>query len=317
MADKMTRWAKIINYLCSRNNMTIQRLIEECEIGERTIYRDLDELKKAGYPIQYNASGRNYHINEKRFSLRMLSLNDMEAVAILHCIDAFNQEGFPFSNALSMVKEKLQLCLPEERNKTIQEKLDVVEIDLPAPTEVPGSVFNLLVQGSQENKSVLITYSSSAGEFSSRKINPYGLIFKKSVCYLIAYCHLREQIRLFRSDRISEIELLEERFTLPENFTLETYFDGSWVIGQGEKIHVRLKFSPNIAANVKKAKYHPKQKIIDQPDGSLLYEVSVRGLWEISRWVLSFGPAVEVMEPKELREKVRDMINEMSNLYKI
>jgi predicted DNA-binding transcriptional regulator YafY len=317
MADKMTRWAKIVNYLCSRNNMTIQRLIEECEIGERTIYRDLDKLKKAGYPIQYNESGRNYYINEKQFSLRMLSLNDTEVVALLQCIDAFNQEGFPFSGALSLIKEKLQLCLPEERRKIIQQKMGVIEIDIPEPVEIPDSIFNLLIQGSLENRSVKISYSSAAGEVSYRKIDPYGLIFKQSVWYLVAYCHLRQKIRLFRSDRIAEIELSEERFVVPEDFILETFFDSSWAVGQGEEIHVQLKFSPVIAADVKKAKYHPNQKMTDQPDGSVLYEVTVRGLWEISRWVLSFGPAVEVLEPKELRKNVRDMIDEMRILYKL
>ena len=70
-----------------------------------------------------------------------------------------------------------------------------------------------------------------------------------------------------------------------------------------------------IAQMAKKARYHPLGTYTDMEDGSVLYEVNVKGLWEISRWVLSFGPGVEVQEPSNLREMVKDLLIKACQIY--
>jgi len=70
-----------------------------------------------------------------------------------------------------------------------------------------------------------------------------------------------------------------------------------------------------IAQMAKKARYHPLGVYTDMEDGSVLYEVNVKGLWEISRWVLSFGPGVEVQEPSNLREMVKDLLIKACQIY--
>lgn len=295
----------------------MQALVEECEVSERTIYRDLLDLKNANYPVRFNEVGRKYYVDDKKFNLRMLSFSDDEAVALLQCINAFSQQEIPFYGAISIAKEKLEMCLPAEKRAIIQQKMGVVEIAMQDPTELSDSIFNPLAKSALEYKSVMISYCSSSGQSTQRKVNPYGLIFKQSAWYLVAYCHVRKDIRLFRSDRIFSVEILDESFTVEEGFCLQEFFDQSWAVGQGPEVHVLLKISPEIASNFKKVKYHRNQKIIEQLDGSVLYEVTVRGMWEISRWILSFGPTVEILEPKELRKYVIDMVAGMNKLYKL
>ncbi|KYZ75535.1 hypothetical protein AXX12_12540 [Anaerosporomusa subterranea] len=315
MPNKLNRWMKLINILHSRNGMSVQDLQDEFEVGERTIRRDIGDLKEAGYPIECKMG--IYTINQK-FSLRTLYLGDSEAVALLQTIDAFNQKGFPFSPALGAVREKIVNCLSPQLRSVVEQRLDVADIDLVQPCEVCDKLFSKLEGAATAKRQVKIKYNAktSSREIFDRVVDPYGLVFKEKAWYLVAFCHTRNEIRLFRPDRISEIEVLETVFSIPEGFCLESFFENSWQIGQGDPVNVKIRFLPHIAQSAKLAKYHPLGKYTDMEDGSVLYEVTVKGLWEISRWALSFGPGVEVLEPLELREQVTDMLARACDIYK-
>lgn len=315
MPNKLNRWMKLINILHSRNGMSVQDLQDEFEVGERTIRRDIGELKEAGYPIECKMG--IYTINQK-FTLRTLYLGDSEAVALLQTIDAFNQKGFPFSSALGTVREKIVNCLSPQLRSMVEQRLDVADIDLIHPCEVSDELFGKLEGAATAKRQVKIRYTAktSSRDIFDRIIDPYGLIFKEKAWYLVGFCHTRNEIRIFRPDRISEIEILETTFTIPEGFCLEEFFGNSWQIGQGDPVDVKIRFLPHIAQSAKQTKYHPLGKYTEIEDGSVLYEVTVKGLWEISRWALSFGPGVEVLEPLELRKQVKGMLEKACQIYK-
>ena len=314
MPNKLNRWMKIINILHSRNGMSIQDLQDEFEVGERTIRRDIGDIKAAGYPIECKMG--IYTINQK-FTLRTLYLGDSEAVALLQTIDAFNQKGFPFSSALGAVREKIVNCLSPQLWSVVKQRLDVAGIDLVQSCEVSVELFSKLEGAAAAKRQVKIKYNAktSSSDIFDRIIDPYGLVFKEKAWYLIAFCHTRKEIRLFRPDRISEIELLETGFSISAEFCLESFFENSWQIGQGDPVNVKIRFLPHIARSAKQVKYHPLGRYTDMEDGSVLYEVTVKGLWEISRWTLSFGPGVEVLEPPELRNQVHSMLQQACEIY--
>lgn len=314
MPNKLNRWMKLINILHSRNGMSMQDLQDEFEVGERTIRRDISDLNQAGYPIECKAG--IYTINQK-FTLRTLYLGDSEAVALLQTIDAFNQKGFPFSPALGAVREKIVNCLSPQLRSSVEQRLDITDIDLVQPCEVSDKLFSKLEGAAAAKRQVKIRYNAktSSCEVADRVVDPYGLIYKEKAWYLVAYCHARNEIRLFRPDRILEIEVLETNFSITEGFILEDFFENSWNIGQGEPVNVKIRFLPHIAQAAKQTKYHPLGIYTDMEDGAALYEVTVKGLWEISRWALSFGPGVEVIEPLELREQVKAMLERACEIY--
>lgn len=313
MPNKLNRWMKLINILHSRNGMSIQDLQDEFEVGERTIRRDIGEVKDAGYPIECKMG--IYSINQK-FTLRTLYLNDSEAVALLQTIDAFNQKGFPFSSALGTVREKLVNCLTPQLRSVVEQRLDVADINF-APCEISDELFSKLETAASAKLQVKIKYhaKTSSRKTFDRIVDPYRLVFKEKAWYLVAFCHTRNEIRIFRPDRISGIEILDSSFLIPEGFCIETFFKNSWQIGQGDPINVKIRFLPHIAHSAKQVKYHPLGEYTEMEDGSVLYKVTVKGLWEISRWALSFGSGVEVLEPIELRDLVKDMLKRACDIY--
>lgn len=317
MAEKMVRWAQIINSLC-RQEMTVYDLMERFEMSDRTIYRDIRDLRKAGYPIRQRETGGGYYINDRQFGFRMLFLSDDEASALFQCIEAFGQDGFPLSDELKAAKDKLASCMPQERLQAVKERMQVTDIHLPEPYQLSAHTFDLLTEAAAAKRQLCVRYyaPTSSKETMVRTINPYGLIYKNNVWYLIAYCHKRQDVRVFRADRVTDIQVMADTFSIPQDFSLETFFDKSWSIEQGPEVVVKLRFLPEVARDIKRAKYHQSQELSDLPDGSVLFAVKVRGLWEISRWILGFGPTVEVLEPEELRHDIIQMVARTNELYK-
>lgn len=68
-----------------------------------------------------------------------------------------------------------------------------------------------------------ITYQAKGGEQTERLLDCYGLLYLRGQWYAIGYCHLRQAIRMFRLDRILQVELHEEYFTRPRNFDALAY----------------------------------------------------------------------------------------------
>ena len=83
----------------------------------------------------------------------------------------------------------------------------------------------------------------------------------------------------------------------------------------GAETHVVIKFAPRIAPLIREVRWHSTQQTFTMPDGSLRFEVTVAGLREIGWWVLTWGDEAEVLEPKELRERVAEIAERMVEVY--
>jgi predicted DNA-binding transcriptional regulator YafY len=123
---------------------------------------------------------------------------------------------------------------------------------------------------------------------------------------LVAYCHLREEVRMFVPPRIQSLRETGERFERPADFRIEEYLDGSFraLRGDGHAWRVRLRFTAKAARWVREKQRHPSQRLRSCKDGSLEVCFRLTHLEEVKRWVLSYGSSCEVLEPAELRQQV-------------
>jgi proteasome accessory factor B len=82
-------------------------------------------------------------------------------------------------------------------------------------------------------------------------------------------------------------------------------FERAWdIIADQDPVEVVLRFSPAVATRVREARWHPTEAVSEEPDGSLSWRATVAGTIEIRLWILSWGDAVEVIAPAELRADV-------------
>jgi predicted DNA-binding transcriptional regulator YafY len=96
----------------------------------------------------------------------------------------------------------------------------------PLPMYSIDGILPVLEQAVAESRSVTIVYfSMTREEFTTRRVDPYGLKLDGDLVWMAAYCHLREDMRVFRADRIKEVTLMDETFARPPAFSMDEYFD--------------------------------------------------------------------------------------------
>jgi predicted DNA-binding transcriptional regulator YafY len=124
--------------------------------------------------------------------------------------------------------------------------------------------------------------------------------------YLIALDHKSGEIRIFAISRIDRADLTEIKFRVPADFNLKDYLGNHFGILTGEQeYYVRILFSPSQAPYVVERRWVPDQSLEEGSDGSVILGFRTNSLFEVRRWVLSWGGDARVLEPDALAEDVR------------
>ncbi len=160
------------------------------------------------------------------------------------------------------------------------------------------------------------------GSLTDREIEPYGLICRLNNWYLVGFCRLQQQRRIFLLDNIRELKVLEgSAFTWPKHFDLHETYSSAWGVWtcdnkapQGAEI-VRLKVAKGIAERFRSISFHDSQEVTMQPGEEAEVTFTVTGANEMIPWLMSWGTAVEVLEPEWLREALAENLRAMLKLY--
>lgn len=315
-SEKLLRLLKVISLIEHRQGATLNDLLEECNVCERTMYRDLEALNESGLTVYFDIKTKRYRFMDKVF-LRPLSFSVDEATAVLACVQDFLKKCTPLSNSLRLAQDKILASLSSDRQCQVDKARKGVDIQVASkPVEVCQKVCRCVEKAIEQHHRLKIRYYTKQREAETeRKIDPYVITFRNTAWYLIAYCHLRQEVLLFRLDRIKQATEVAESFERPKDFSVQEYFSGSWFIERGEPVHVKLRFLPEAARWVKCENFHPSQRIIESSDGTIIFEAIVNGRREISRWILGYGAEVEVLEPEDLRFYLMEQAAQMVKKY--
>ena len=190
----------------------------------------------------------------------------------------------------------------------------------PAPAEmIEPSIMQALLYAVRDQRSLEIVYHSNSRDLTQeRRIDPYAFHFVDGECYLVAFCHLREDVRNFHPGRIHDLRRTGEPFERLADFDLTRYIDEGFrhLRGSDPAQQVTLHFSPAVARHVQGRSWHPTQETEPQADGSLLLRFTINHLLEVKRLALSFGPDCEVVEPANLREEIAADVRAMMGRIK-
>ena len=312
--SKFDRLLYILNLLRSRHSLRAADLSRECQVSERTIYRDIISLSSANVPIYFDDG---YKLLTDAFLPPLnLSLEDY-IVLKLGLGSSPLSINTPLGKSAKRVLAKIDASLSPDVKNRLGDLGDPLRITLKTTVDLTklGLIFNLIEQSILNRRTIRLDYDALESGKSSREIDPYALIFRRHSWYLLGFCHLREEIRIFRLNRIYKVTLTDKSFEKKPDFSIEKFFKDSWEIYQGEPTEVKLRFFGKAVKVIESGQHHSSENLNKQEDGSLLYSVRVSGIEEISRWILGFGDMAEVLEPKELRENIKETIQKMQKIY--
>jgi predicted DNA-binding transcriptional regulator YafY len=293
----------------------------ELEVHARTIARDLAFLRDSwGAPLEFNRDRNGYCYCDPDYALPLQRLTEGELVALLLAERVMRQyKGTPYAHDLATAFRKLTAALPEQVSIDLNHLTAAYSFRHPVGSGDDPRQFRLLTRAVRENRRLeLIYWTASRDETCRRVVDPYHLTSVDGDWYLVAYCHLREEVRMFVPARIRQLKDTGEFFEPPSDFQIGHYLDNSFRVmrGNGKPQRVRLRFAPEAARYVREKVWHPSQRLRTARDGSLEVSVRVSHLHEVKRWVLSYGGACEVLEPKELRTQIRKELLQAIKQYR-
>jgi len=151
-------------------------------------------------------------------------------------------------------------------------------------------------------------------DFAPYFIEPYAI---GRTTHVIGWREPPGAIRTFKLERIQRIELIARSYEIPEDFDPREQLADAWSIWftEGEPVEVVLKFHPRVANRVRETRWHRSEQVEDQPDGSLIWRARVAEVQEMVPWIRGWGADVEVVEPKELRERMTGEARRLARMY--
>lgn len=310
--DQLARqWTIIQSLLASRTGKPISELAETLGCHRRTVYRDLEALQSAGFPLysdQEEGRSRWYLIESARQSIP-IPFSMTELMALYFSRDWLRVlENTVFHEALESLFQKVKATLPPETDRYLETFRRTIKVGT-QPHKHYGAfreTLDLVNQAIIAQKVLQIDYfTMSRKRRSRRKIAPYRLWFFDGTFYLIAYCYLRRDVRVFAVDRIRSIAMLAETFRLPEEGVVDGFMETSFGVFRGASVHVKIRFAPKVAGYIGEKTWHATQKLTHLKNGALLFEADVAGTEEIKHWVMQWGAHAEVLSPASLRRAMQ------------
>jgi len=320
--DQLGRQWKIIQALMSsRKGKSVSELARELACHTRTVYRDLEALQAAGFPFYTEQAGKQSYWSLMDAAKRKIPipLDLTELMALYFSRDMMKMlKDTIFYDSLETLFQKIKATLPQEYI-TYLSRIES-SLSVHAKPYKPYGKYREIIE--RVNDAVLQRrciridyYSMHRKEKVSRTVAPYKIWFFDGSFYMIGYCRLRKDVRIFALDRIRNLETTQETFEIPESFDMAGFMKSSFGVFHGEPVRVKIRFSPDIAGYIAEKIWHDSQTIEPEKNGAILFTAEVAGTDEIKFWILNWGSKAEVLEPESLRDEIRAEARAMLQAY--
>lgn len=305
MSNVATRLFTLIMLLQSRPNWQAAELAAKLEVSPRTVHRYFKMLDEMGIPV-YTTRGPGGGFSLVRgYKLPPLLFTAEEASALYLGANLVKDIlGQTYAEAATAATAKLDNVLPADIREEIAHTRRTLVLDgfsYRRSTRTDKHL-HIIRQSLQLKRSLLMQYTSrSKSETIERRLDPYGLSLQWGMWYLAGFCHLRQELRTFRVERIQTARLTEFEYEIPEDFSIRTYLRQ---MAYEPKINVELEILPPLFELIKE-QYCGWMTLSELPNGNLHAAFSVHGSGWINRFIINLGENARIISPPELIESTK------------
>lgn len=308
---KADRLVSIVMLLLERERVGAQELADLFEVSLRTIYRDMDAISMSGIPLgsKSGAGGGfeilpEYKVNKKVFSADELS-------ALLMGLN--NLLGMVRREDLVHTLAKVRSFIPAGRARDVEIKANQICIDMD-PWMGNGNIrqhLEIVKSALQENKLLSFTYIDGHGNKTERVVEPYQLVLKSGRWYFQGYCRSRNDYRLFRLSRMTDLQMLQETYS-PRDY--EKPILDIEPLMETLQTDIKLRIHRSILDRV--LEFCTQDRVA--PDGEEYYLVDYPFIERDYYYdmLLGFGDKCECLEPAHVREELKRRIERMASVYR-
>jgi predicted DNA-binding transcriptional regulator YafY len=313
MYNPATRLLTILELLQSHDLMSGTELARRLEVDKRSIRRYIVMLQDIGIPIEGTPGLHGGYRLRSGFKLPPLMLTENEATVVTLGLLGIQRLGLTMqSETIEAAIAKIQRVLPQSVRERVQALDSALALDNPASGTVGGSEWLLdLTEATARNQSLLLRYRAESGEETTREVDPYGVATRLGLWYLVGFCHLRDGMRMFRLDRILQLDSTDQSFVLPPNFDCLRYVMES-VAAMPARWPVEILLRLSLAEA--EARIPPGYAMLQPISDGVRLGGQFNDLDAVTRFLVSLGCRFVVVEPDELRVALRRLGQEMIDL---
>ena len=296
---KIDRLMGIITTLQQQKKVTAPYLAAKFEVSRRTISRDIDDICKAGIPLVTTQGGGGGISIMEGFQLdtTVLTAEELQSVFIgLKSLDSVSNTSYSTKLARKLGGDAAPLA-------------DCIRIDLSSYyKDSLAAKIEQLKEAMDGHKLVRFHYYYSKGE-EDRRVEPYRIVFKWSSWYLFGFCTGRQDFRLFKLNRLWELCVLDTAFA-PREIPGEKARLGSHIT---DDYFVTALYDPDVKYRLVEERGPGSFTV--QEDGRLYTRWGFSDPESTVLWFLGFGDKVEVVEPREMRDRIRTMAEKIRDRH--
>ena len=295
---KMERLIGILSILLQRDKVTAPELAEQFEVSRRTIQRDIESLCQAGIPIATaQGTGGGISILEGyRVDRTVLTTPEMQAILA----------GLQSLDSVSGTRRYAQLMKKLSAGSGGRDSHILIDLSSWYKTSLSPKI-EAIHSAIRQHQTIRFTYFSPR-ETALRTIEPYDLVFQWSSWYVWGWCQTRQDFRLFKLNRMTDLvpgEPFTPRPAPPPDLSAERIFPA--------KYQVTVLFDPSCRWRLVE-EYGPDSFTI-QPDGRLRFTWGFPDADSVLSWVLTFGEGAELTKPEELRQRLGSLASRLAQRY--
>ncbi|PWT97117.1 MAG: YafY family transcriptional regulator [Terriglobia bacterium] len=301
MYDPIMRVLTVLEILQAREHVSGAELARRLEVNPRTVQRYIARLQDLCIPVESTRGVGGAYRLKPGFRLPPMMFTDEEAFALTLGLRALRHLGLAaFAPATEGAAAKLGRVLPDLLRESAAAVEEVVAVE-PGPWVIFTSAESLirLCTAVRTRRPVSFHYESHDRSSSRREIEPYGIVHMDGRWYVIGRCRMRQALRTFRLDRVSELEVSDETFERPAGFDAKAYLQRSMPFVQaGFSIEVWL----DLPIENARSHFALHRVMMEDDNGGTTLRCGRENLEPFAAMLLSLGCSIVVRQPRELRD---------------
>jgi predicted DNA-binding transcriptional regulator YafY len=308
-AEVIRQW-KILKTIEAGRFTSSAKLAASHGVTERTIRRDIEALQEAGFPLYDDrANGKRVWRLVEGYRQKLVqgfTLSELTALYFSRNMLSF-LGGAPFGQDLESAFAKIREALPAKSLPFLSRIQDLFSArpdpwkDYSKKQDVIAGLIDAILHQRQTR---VAYYSFNSRRTKSYDLDPYRLVYYRGGLYLYARAHEYGEVRTFAVERMQKVEVQDQGFEVPADFSPTEYARSAFGIFGGKAERVELVFAPGIAGYVRERSWHESQTLADEPDGGVRLTLDVALSFDLKAWIKGFLPHVRVEHPASLRDEI-------------
>jgi predicted DNA-binding transcriptional regulator YafY len=306
-----TRVLTVLELLQARGRLSGPELAERLEVDLRTVRRYVTMLQDLGIPVEAERGRHGGYRLRPGFRLPPLLFTDDEALAVMLGLLAARRLGLiADASTVEGALAKVERALPADVRGRVSAVQETLQIGTARSMAIPSTATVMTLATAVTNRrQIWLRYGAATEEETERLVDPYGLVHVVGRWYAPGFCHLRDDFRLFRIDRIRDITILEQTFARPPDFDPLAFVQDALAVAPNVW-HIEAVLETSLDEARMAVPAHAATLVAC--DAGTVIRLNVECLEEAARYLVGLGWPFTVRQPAELRAVLRDLAAQLS-----